>query len=40
MNIENYLFKAYEKLKEEIVIEKDTDEKYEIAKNDSKKEIK
>ena len=37
---ENYLFKAYEKLKEEIVIEKDIDEKYEIAENYSKKEIK
>ena len=36
---ENLLFKAYDKLKEEIVIEQDINEKEEIAENDSEHEI-
>lgn len=35
----NLLFKVYDKLKEEIVIEQDIDEKEEIVENDSEHEI-
>ena len=35
----NLLFKVYDKLKEEIVIEQDIDEKEEIFENDSEHEI-
>ena len=36
---ENLLFKAYDKLRDEIVIEKDKDEKEELAENDSEYEF-